>query len=108
RATTRGAKARTGNVGDRDSISSSPRMVAQRQQIDALFGSATQAREAREPGQAVQGGSVAHSMGLPQPLSAGIEALSGMDMSSVRVHRNSDKPAQLNALAYAQGPDIHL
>ncbi|HET7867412.1 MAG TPA: DUF4157 domain-containing protein, partial [Burkholderiaceae bacterium] len=28
--------------------------------------------------------------------------------SDVRVHRNSDKPGQLNALAYAQGNDIHL
>lgn len=46
--------------------------------------------------------------GMPDNLKAGIESLSGMDMSSVRVHRNSDKPAQLNAHAYAQGTDIHL
>lgn len=46
--------------------------------------------------------------GLPDRLKAGIESLSGVDMSSVRVHCNSDKPAQLNALAYAQGNDIHL
>lgn len=46
--------------------------------------------------------------GLPDQLKAGLEALSGMDLSSVRVHRNSAKPAQLNALAYAQGTDIHL
>ncbi len=31
-----------------------------------------------------------------------------MDMSGVRVHRNSDKPAALQAHAYAQGSDIHL
>ncbi|MFK2898732.1 DUF4157 domain-containing protein [Dyella jejuensis] len=31
-----------------------------------------------------------------------------MDMSEVAVHRNSSRPAQLNALAYAQGNDIHL
>ncbi len=29
-------------------------------------------------------------------------------MNDVKVHYNSDKPAQLNALAYAQGTDIHL
>ena len=29
-------------------------------------------------------------------------------MSDVTVHKNSDKPAQLNAHAYAQGTDIHL
>ena len=45
---------------------------------------------------------------LPQPLRSGIEALSGLDMSGVRVHHNSNTPAQLNALAYAQGSDIHL
>lgn len=46
--------------------------------------------------------------GLPDQLKVGVEALSGMDLSSVRVHRNSAQPAQLNALAYAQGTDIHL
>ena len=29
-------------------------------------------------------------------------------MDDVKVHKNSDKPAQLNAHAYAQGTDIHL
>ncbi len=46
--------------------------------------------------------------GMPDRLKEGIESLSGMDMSDVRVHTNSGKPAQLNALAYAQGSDIHL
>lgn len=46
--------------------------------------------------------------GMPDGLKAGIESLSGMDMSDVRVHANSPQPAQLNALAYAQGNDIHL
>lgn len=46
--------------------------------------------------------------GMPDNLKAGIESLSGFDMSDVRVHRNSDKPAQLNAHAYAQGNNIHL
>ena len=46
--------------------------------------------------------------GMSDQLKAGVEALSGMDLSSVRVHRDSPKPAQLNAAAYAQGNDIHL
>ena len=46
--------------------------------------------------------------GLPTGLRAGIEALSGVSMAGVRVHRNSSKPAQLQAQAYAQGKDIHL
>ena len=46
--------------------------------------------------------------GLPDSLKAGIESLSGLSMDSVRVHYNSSQPAQLNALAYAQGTDIHV
>lgn len=45
---------------------------------------------------------------LPDALKAGVEALSGLSMDDVRVHTNSSKPAKLNALAYAQGADIHL
>jgi hypothetical protein len=46
--------------------------------------------------------------GLPDHLKAGVEALSGLSMDNVRVHYNSSQPARLNALAYAQGNDIHL
>lgn len=46
--------------------------------------------------------------GLPQQLKAGIESMSGMSMDHVNVHYNSDRPAQLNAHAYAQGSDIHV
>ncbi|MBE1160669.1 DUF4157 domain-containing protein [Dyella acidiphila] len=48
------------------------------------------------------------SNGLPSSLRTGIEALSGVDIGDVAVHRNSAKPAQMNALAYAQGSEIHL
>lgn len=46
--------------------------------------------------------------GLPDNLKAGIENLSGIAMDNVRVHYNSSKPAQLQALAYTQGTDIHV
>ena len=46
--------------------------------------------------------------GLPDNLKSGIENLSGYSMDDVRVHYNSDKPAQLQAHAYAQGTDIHI
>jgi len=45
---------------------------------------------------------------LPDNLKKGIETLSGISMDGVKVHTNSDRPAQLNALAYANGIDIHL
>jgi Domain of unknown function (DUF4157) len=46
--------------------------------------------------------------GLPESLKSGVENLSGVSLDHVKVHYNSDKPAQLNALAYAQGSDIHV
>lgn len=45
---------------------------------------------------------------LPDSLKSRVENLSGYSMDDVKVHYNSDKPAQLNALAYAQGTDIHV
>nr|WP_308936671.1 DUF4157 domain-containing protein [Duganella radicis] len=49
-----------------------------------------------------------NNTGMPNQLKAGIESLSGMSMDHVKVHYNSDKPAQLNAHAYAQGSEIHM
>jgi hypothetical protein len=46
--------------------------------------------------------------GMPDGLKAGVESLSGMDLSDVRVHANSTKPAKLGALAYTQGDEIHV
>lgn len=78
-------------------IDASPRLSAQRRKIDSAFGTA-QREEQSQP----------NRTGMPDELKTGIESLSGMDMSDVRVHRNSQQPRQLNALAYAQGSDIHL
>lgn len=49
-----------------------------------------------------------NNTGMPDNLKSGVESLSGMDMSDVKVHYNSPQPAQLNAHAYAQGTDIHV
>lgn len=49
-----------------------------------------------------------NNTGLPDQLKSGIENLSGFSMDDVNVNYNSDKPAQLNAHAYAQGTDIHV
>jgi len=65
--------------------------------VQGKFGAVAQKAEA-QPNQT----------GLPDNLKAGVENLSGMSMNSVRVHYNSSKPAQLNALAFAQGTDIHV
>lgn len=49
-----------------------------------------------------------NSTGLPGHLKKGIEQLSGIGMDEVKVHYNSSKPSELQALAYAKGTDIHL
>ncbi len=46
--------------------------------------------------------------GMPDHLKSGLEYISGMDLSGVRVHYNSPKPKQLNALAYTRGQEIHV
>jgi hypothetical protein len=50
----------------------------------------------------------AASTGLPAPLKAGVEALSGVGMEDVKVHHGSAQPARLQAHAFTQGTDIHL
>jgi hypothetical protein len=45
---------------------------------------------------------------LPAELRAKLERMSGIDLRDVRVHRNSDRPASVGALAFAQGNEIHL
>jgi|GEM_PF-4673754 len=71
---------------------SSPRVVAQAKQAQTLQRRA----------------SPRNDTGLPDGLKSGVESLSGMSMDDVRVHYNSSAPAQLQALAYTQGSDIHV
>lgn len=61
-------------------------------------------RQTAAPG----GGQRQNATGMPDTLKSGLERLSGFDMSPVRVHYNSPKPARVGALAYAQGTSIHL
>ncbi len=82
-----------------EGINNSPKMVAQRMRHEQMFGVAQLEKQAEAK---------PNNTGLPDNLKSGIENLSGMSMDNVKVHYNSDQPAQLNALAYAQGSDIHL
>ena len=49
-----------------------------------------------------------NNTGIPDQLKKGIENLSGISISDVKVHRNSSRPKQLDALAYTQGTDIYV
>ena len=80
----------------------------QAEEEEPLQGKAIQRQaEEEEPLQA-KPEAEANRTGMPDRLKAGVEALSGLDMSGVRVQANSPEPARVNALAYAQGDDIHL
>ncbi len=46
--------------------------------------------------------------GLPENLKNGLEFLSGVSLSDVKLHKNSEKPQSVGALAYTQGNDIHI
>lgn len=74
-------------------VAYSPRQAAQRQRLRQL-------NAMSEPAPA--------RTALPETLRAGMQALSGVNLTQVQVHYNSSKPAQLQAHAYAQGNDIHL
>lgn len=102
-----------------EGIQTSPQAMLQRKQMEKTFGTAfrgameedeelLQGRPDKTRGKADVAEQSKNKTGLPDRLKLGIEQLSGVDMSAVRVHRNSDKPAQLDALAYTRGNDIYL
>ena len=120
-----------------NSVAGNQRDAAQRQRFDSAFGATAQRAgpeeelqmkadatlqraeeeellqgrfEAAPAGPASTTSAVAapNRTGMPDGLKRGIESMSGLDLSDVRVHADSSAPAQINALAYAQGNDIHL
>ena len=108
-------EAATGKPLATPGIHDSPRMVAQRQLLRSLFGDAAQLKDAdsNTPSAApvqreAASPSAPNHTGLPDDLKAGIESLSSVSLDPVEVHYNSSQPAQLNALAYAQGNQIHV
>jgi hypothetical protein len=94
---------------DEDELLQGKFETAQREEIDedellqGKFDASTAQRE-----EILSEGGEANLTGIPDNLKSGIESLSGYSLDDVRVHYNSSKPAQLQALAYAQGTDIHI
>lgn len=84
-----------------ESDNNSPRAI----QLKSMWNSVTQKQAIEE--ELVQQ-KQKNTNGLPLNLKTGIESLSGMDMSDVTVHENSGEPDKVNALATAQGKNIHL
>ncbi len=87
----------------------SPLMVAQQQKAEETLqgGFISQATAQRREEIAAK----PSNTGLSNNLKTGIQSISDMSMDNVRnvhVHYNSPQSAQPNALAYAQGSDIHV
>lgn len=58
--------------------------------------------------ESISDGKIPNNTGIPNAIKAGAENLSGLDLSAVKVHYNSDKPQQFGAYAFALGTDIHI
>jgi hypothetical protein len=87
------------------------RMESEEDEIDMLPDDAIQMAGSLEDEDEIQmkrHHTIENNTGMPDNLKAGLETLSGLDLSDVHVHSNSDKPAQVGALAYTQGSDIYV
>ncbi len=82
-------------------------MFAQQRQAAPLIGAVQMRAGTSSAGDEVQARRE-NRTGLPDDLKAGIEHRSGLSLDDVRVQYNSPKPAQLHALAYTQGSEIHV
>ena len=101
-----------------EGINNSPRMVEQRNEFEGMLGIAQRVKKEHSLQRKAAAESApqleklpakqANHTGLPDNLKSGIESLSSMAMDHVKVHYNSPQPGQLNALAYAQGSEIHV
>ncbi|HEX6901169.1 MAG TPA: DUF4157 domain-containing protein [Thermoanaerobaculia bacterium] len=77
-------------------------------QLAAMEDRANQRPQVRETAQLQEKLNAPNTTGMSDELKTGLEGLSGMDLSGVRVHYNSPEPAQLQAHAFTQGQDIHV
>lgn len=53
-------------------------------------------------------GRTANKTGIPVGLKERMETASGISLSDVKIHYNSDRPAKVGALAYAQGDHVYM
>lgn len=83
--------------GNNAKANDGPVVVAQREAFEKALGPQNLAKSERK-----------NNTGMPDKLKAGIENLSGLDLSHVKVHYNSSRPDNIDALAFAQGNEIHL
>lgn len=93
-------------------IKTSRLIALQRKKLNHMFGHSIQLVSKEDEEEPKQSKSIAqraeNKTGMSDNLKSGIEQLSGLDMSDVRVQYNSAKPASVQAHAYTQGTNIHI
>ncbi len=92
-----------GATGEARSIAQLARKMNQGPRADSMSALSAMMESRPDPVQRAE-----NHTGMPDSLKGGIEQLSGMDMSGVRVHYNSPEPAQIQAHAFTRGQDIHV
>ncbi len=75
----------------------------EKEPLQGKFTKPLQRQEIQVEEEPFQGKGEKINTGMPDNLKAGVESLSGIDMSDVRVHYLSSKPTEVGALAYTQG-----
>ncbi len=80
-----------------------PAVIQPKQDISLQASTGTPVEQGAEPALPKE-----NTTGLPDRLKEGVEKLSGLSLDDVHVHSNSSQPAQIQALAYAQGTEISV
>lgn len=64
--------------------------------------------EKKEEKKSIQRKQSINRTGIPDAMKQKLEQRSGLSFEDVKVHYNSDKPAQMQALAYTQGNQVYV
>ncbi len=105
------AVAQRAEMPDEDELLQGKFDVAQREELDdeeIVQGKFSDTVQRAENSQFSIPNSQLNKTGIPDTMKSGFENMSGFSFDDVRVHYNSDKPAQLQALAYTQGSEVHI
>lgn len=86
----------------------SPLQMQLRPQQESSKAQPIQMMPSEEQARLAPGPARPNKTGIPMQMKEKFENLSGFSFDDVKVHYNSDKPAQLHALAYTQGNQVYI
>jgi hypothetical protein len=88
--------------------SKSPAMYAVRQLLHTAGNQAANSMVQNSPAGGAVTAQRPFASGLPDAIKKKMESIGRVPLDDIRVHYNSDKPAEVKAYAYTQGNDIHI